>query len=107
MFLLLAWSRECLHEKENWKVFKDDLFNSFCGWFDKQNAKQEFFSLLRHFSKKKGFLRKKSRLVGVRWFLSQMSFSNFKAVSEEDVKQHKYLVKLFQNLKYRPGLINV
>ena len=59
LVLLLAWSREYLHEKENWKVFKDDLFNSFCGWFDKQNAKQEFFSLLRHFSKKRGFLRKK------------------------------------------------
>ena len=43
LVLLLAWSRECLHEKENWKVFKDDLFNSFCGWFDKQNVKQEFF----------------------------------------------------------------
>ena len=69
LVLLLAWSRKCLHEKENGKVYKDDLFNSFCGWFGNENAKQEFFSLLHHLSKKKGFLRKKSRLVGVRWFL--------------------------------------
>ena len=73
MVLLLAWSKECLHEKENGKVYKGDLFNSFCGWFGKENAKREFF---------KWFLRKKSRLVGIRWFLffsvivlkSQISF---------------------------------
>ena len=63
MVLLLAWSRECLHEKENGKVYKDDLFKSFCGWFVKENAKQEFFSLLRHFSQKKDFLRKKFKTV--------------------------------------------
>ena len=64
------------------------------------------FSLLRHFSKKKGFLRKKSRLAGVTWFLfflvvvfkSQIYL--WQAVLEEDVKQHKYQAKLFQNLKY-------
>ena len=59
MVLLLAWSRECLHEKENGKVYKDDLFNSFCGCFGKKNAKQDFFILLRHFSKIKGFFKKK------------------------------------------------
>ena len=32
LLVLLAWSRECLHENENRKVYKDDLFNSFCGW---------------------------------------------------------------------------
>ena len=69
LVLLLACSRECLHERENGKVYEDDLLNSFCGWFSKENAKQEFFRLLRHLSKKKDFLRKKSRLVGVRWFL--------------------------------------
>ena len=59
LVLLLAWSREYLHEKENGKVYKDDLFNSFCGWFGKENAKQEFFSLLQHLSKKKRFFKKK------------------------------------------------
>ena len=66
LVLLLAWSRECLHEKENGEVYHDDLFNSFCGWFGKENSKQEFFSLLRHFSQKKVFVRKNSRLVGVK-----------------------------------------
>ena len=28
LILPLAWSRECLHEKEKGKVYKDDLFNS-------------------------------------------------------------------------------
>ena len=48
------------------KFIKMIFFKSFCGWFGEENAKQEFFSLLRHFSQKKGFLRKNSRLVEVR-----------------------------------------
>ena len=64
--MVLLLSRECLHEKENRKVYKDDFFKSFCGWFGEENAKQEFFSLLQHFSQKKSFLRKNSRLVEVR-----------------------------------------
>ena len=58
MVLLLASSRECLYEKENGKVYKDELFNSFCGWFAKENAKQEFFSLSALFQVKRFFKKK-------------------------------------------------
>ena len=61
LILLLAWSSECLNEKEDAEVYKDDLPNSFCGWFSKEMQKRFF--------KKRGFLRRISRLVGVRWFL--------------------------------------
>ena len=72
MVLLLAWSKECLHEKENGKVYKGDLFNSFCGWFGKENAKREFF---KWFFKKK---IKTGRDTMVPVFLSNSSeVSNF------------------------------
>ena len=88
-----------MHEKENEEVYKDDLRNSFCRWFGEENEKQMFLSLLRQFSQKKVLLIKKSRLVGLRWFLfflvivskSQISLSE--GVSEENVKQHKYFLK--------------
>ena len=44
--LLLAWSRECLIENEDGEAYKDELFNSFCSWFDQEIAKQEYSSLL-------------------------------------------------------------
>ena len=73
---------------------------------------RDFLVCYNTFPRKKGFLRKKSGMVGVRWFLffsvidfkSQISF--WEAVSEEDVKV-KYQVKLFQNVEYWPGLMNV
>ena len=42
LILLLAWSSECLNEKEDAEVYKDDLPNCFCGWFSKENANKVF-----------------------------------------------------------------
>ena len=78
-------------------------------WGHRETDMQNRYVLVcyeRPFIKKKRFLRKKSKPLEVRWFLffsvkivkSQISLRE--AVSEENVKQHKYLVKLFQNLKY-------
>ena len=50
LILLLAWSSECFNEKEDAEVYKDDLPNSFCGWFSKENAKK-IFSERRFFKK--------------------------------------------------------
>ena len=55
LVLLLAWSRECLHEKQNGKVYKDDLINPFCGCFGKENAKQEFLVCYGTVPRKKAF----------------------------------------------------
>ena len=90
------------------------MFNSFCVWFGKENAKQEFFSLLgealfqerRLFKKKIKTGRGKMVLVfSLIVFKSQISL--WEAVSKEQLKQHKYLVKLFQNFKCRPSLMNM
>ena len=58
LVLLLAWSRECLHEKQNGKVYKDDLINPFCGCFGKENAKQEFLDVTALFQEKRLFKKK-------------------------------------------------
>ena len=55
LVLLLAWSRECLHEKQNGKVYKDDLINPFCGCFGKENAKQGFLFCHGTVPRKKAF----------------------------------------------------